>query len=247
MSLNPFANLGNDLEQQGDRLGGGGPLDTDAYPATIKLAFIGESSGGARSVTIHADAGGREFRETLYVTSGREKGQKEYYERDGKKIPLPGYATVNDLCLLATGYPLSEQTFEEKVVNLYDFDERKELPTKVTAITSVMGKKVILGIQKITDDKSKKNESTGAYEPTGETRDLNAIDKVFHVESKKTVSELIAKADAQFHDKWVAKNRGVTVMKAKGASGTSGIPGQGGGTPPAAGGAAKGGSKSLFG
>lgn len=243
MSQNPFGTLNNtDLEESRDVLGGGNqPLETDAYTGKIKLAYAGKSAQGANFLAVHIDANGREYRETIYVTN--RKGEN-FYPRDDKKIPLPGFTVANDLALLSTGQDLASQTFEEKVVSLYDFDERKEVPTKVLAATSMMGKDITVGILKTITNKSKKNESTGAYEPINEKREENNIDKVFHAETKKTVSEFTTRAEnAEFYPKWVEKNRGQTRNKYK-EQGSSGLPGQ---AAPAPGGASAPAGKSLFG
>lgn len=241
---NPFGNLSTDgLEEARDILGGSGAIDSDSYTGKIKLAYAGASSGGANFLAVHIDINGRDYRETLYVTN--KQGQN-FYERGGKKIPLPGFTVANDLALLATGHPLSAQDLEEKVVQLYDFDERKEVPTKVQAVTSMMGKDITVGILKNIVDKTKKNEMSGAYEPTGETREENTIDKVFHAESKKTVSEFTGGAEkAAFHDRWTEKNRGQVRNRAKGATGSAGLPGAAPAAPAA--GKPSGGGKSLFG
>lgn len=240
---NPFGKLSQDgLEKTGDVLGGGGTVESGVYSGTIKLAYAGKSAGGAQSLTVHVDIGGREHRETIYVTS---KLGNNYYEKDNKKIPLPGFTTANDLALLSTGQALSEQDIEERVVKLYDFDAKAELPTKVQAVVSLHGKEIKLGILKQIVDKNQKNDA-GDYVPTGETREENVIDKVFHAETGKTVSEFVNKiAEAEFLPKWEEKNKGNTRNKAKGAAGKTGAPGRApsaGGSAPAAGS-----SKSLFG
>jgi hypothetical protein len=243
MSNNPFGNLGTDgLEEARDSLGGGGALESGLYTGKIKLAYAGASSGGARFLAIVVDVNGRDYRETLYVTN---KAGENYYTRGDKKIPLPGFTTANDIALLSTGQPLGAQDIQEKVAEIYNFDERKEIPTKVQAVTSIMGKSITLGILKVIEDKTKKNETTGTYEPTGETRDVNVIDKVFHTDTGKTVSEFTTKAEkAEFKDRWAEKHTGKTQNKAKGATGKPGVPGQAAGIP---GGASKAPSKSLFG
>lgn len=240
---NPFGDLSTDgIEAARDVLGGGGAVDSGVYTGTIKLAYAGMSSGGARSLTVHLDLDGREYREVLYVTN---KQKQNYYEKDGKKSPLPGFTVANDLALLATGLALSEQEIEEKVVKLYDFDAKAEVPTKVQAMTSLHGRAISVGILKQLEDKKKKNDSTQQYEPTGETRETNVIDKVFHAETGKTVSEYTAKvAEAEFQGKWKAKNDGVVRNKTTGATGKVGTPGQRAAND---GGATKTASKSLFG
>jgi len=247
-SNNPFGNLGTDgLEQTRDSLGSGGAIDSDSYTGKITLAYAGASKGGARFLAVVIDLNGREYRETLYVTN--KKGDN-FYEKGGKKIPLPGFTVANDLALLATGHPLGAQDIEEKIASLYNFEERKEIPTKVQAVTSMMGKDICVGVLKSIVDKTKLNEQTGSYDPTGETREENNIDKVFHAESHNTVSEVTANGgklgNAEFHDKWVEKNRGTVRNKATGATGKSGVPGQAAAAP-AAGAAGKPAGKSLFG
>ena len=226
---NMFEDLSTEgLEESTDVLGGGGPLESGAYDSVIKMAYVTEAASEARAINLVLDVGGRDYWETIYVTSGKAKGKKNYYERDGKKYPLPGFTTVNDLCLLATGKDLAKQDIEEKVVNVYDFDARKEVPTKVPVITSIIGEKVKVGIVKIRENKSKKNESTGAYEPTSEERLINEISKVFHHETNKTVSEYINKTEeATFFGKWMEKHNGVLTDKYKEVSGggSSGKPG----------------------
>jgi hypothetical protein len=248
---NPFGGLNNDgLEEAKDYLGGGGTFDAGAHDAVIKLAYAGVSSGGAKSLTLCFDMGGREYRETMYVTSGTAKGCVNYYHPKGdktKKMPLPGFTAANDLALLSTGKPLSDQEIEEKVVKLYDFDAKAEVPTKVQAAVSMHGLPVTLGLIKQIVDKRKKNDSTGEYEPSGETREENVIDKVFHTETGKTVSEFTDKVEnSEFKAKWEAKNAGQVRDRTTGGSGKSGAPANvaandsnGGGTKAA--------SKSLFG
>ena len=63
------------------------------------------------------------------------------------------------------------------------------------------------------------------YEPTGETRDENEIDKLFRAKDRMTTAEIRAQAEtAGFIDTWDAKHSGTVKMKAKGASGTPGAP-----------------------
>ena len=254
--MSVFGNLTNDgLEETNDRLGGFNVRDTDTYEATIKVAYAGQSAGGARSVTLVVTLPDGEYNETIYVTN--KKGENWFLNQNdkSKKVPLPGFTTIDDICLVTTGKPLSEQDSEEKVVKVYDYDEKKELPKSVPVLTELTGQKVYLGILKSIENKNVKNDSTGEYEPSGETREVNSIDKVFHYPSKVTVVEAREAqkagrdAEATFFDKWVEKNKGQTRNRAKGADGKGGQSGRPGGGAPQAGGAAGGAKKtnSLFG
>ena len=252
--MSVFGNLTNDgLEETNDRLGGFNVRDTDAYLGTIKVAYAGQSQGGARNVTLVVNLSGGEYSETIYVTN--KKGENWFLNQNdkSKKVPLPGFTTIDDICLVTTGKPLSEQDTEEKVVKVYDYDEKKELPKSVPVLTELTGQKVILGILKSVVDKNVKNDSTGEYEPSGETREENTIEKVFHYPSKVTVVEAREAqkagrdAEATFYDKWVEKNKGQTRNRAKGTDGKGGQSGRPGGGAPQAGGGQQKKTNSLFG
>lgn len=245
MQNNPFGQLNDDgLEAARDVLGGGGVLESGVYDGTIVHAYAGASEGGARFLSIRIQCGSQTYNETIYVTN---KQGENYYTKDGKKNPLPGFTTANDLALLSTGLPLSEQDFEEGVLKLYDFDAKQELPKKVMVAKSMQGKPITVAILKNNEDKTKKNDANGQYEPTGEFRDTNNIDKVFHSETGKTVSEFVGKKEAEFKGKWDEKNKGKTRQKAKGLDGKSGAPGRLG-TPSSGNSSAPAGKgKSLFG
>ena len=240
MSL--FNKLTSDgLEESQDRLGGFSPFDSDIYIGTIKVAYAGTSSGGATSVSVVVDADGKEYRETFYVTN--KKGENFFISQDKKKVPLPGFTVVDDICLIASGKPLANQETEETVINLYDFDAKKELPKSVPMLTDLVGQKIALGILKQLENKNAKN-AAGEYEPTEETRETNVVDKVFHPEMKLTVAEARnGKEDPEFWDKWVEKNKGTVRDKTeKKAGGNAGAPPK----PAAAGGTAAP-RQSLFG
>lgn len=237
--MSVFGNLTNDgLEETNDRLGGFNIRETNVYPATIKVAYAGQSQGGAKNVTVVVTLPDGEYNETVYVTN--KQGENWFLNPNDrtKKVPLPGFTTIDDICLVTTGNPLSAQPTEEKVVKVYDYDEKKELPKSVQVLTELTGKTVLLGIVKETVDKNAKNDSTGEYEPTGETRDQNVISKVFHDPSKVTVVEAREAqkanrdAEAVFHDKWLDKNKGQVINRAKGAGdGKGGAPRGNAGAP----------------
>lgn len=207
MSL--FGNLKTDgLEESQDRIGGFGAVESDIATGVVKAFYAGKSAGGANSITVVvALAGGKEYRETLWITN--KKGENFFLNKQdsSKKVPLPGFTVADDICLATTGLPLADQEFEEKVLNIYDFDAKKELPKGVQVALEVVGKEVSLGILKELHNKSEKKGDE--YVDIAETRDINVIDKVFHTESKKTVVELKNGADeAKFWDQWLEKNKG---------------------------------------
>lgn len=205
-----FDNLKSDgLEEAQDRLGGFAPLDTDIYTGTVKAFYAGQADSGAKNVTLIVDFGGKEYRETIYVTN--KKGENFFLNKDDKtkKVPLPGFTTADDICLITTGKPLCEQAWEEKTVKVYDSEAKKELPKGVDMAVDVVGQKVSLGILRSLVNK---NEKVGnEYVATAETREENNIDKVFHPEQQITVAEARGGAtEAKFWPAWVERNKGQT-------------------------------------
>lgn len=246
-----FGELKNDgLEESQDRLGGFSVLETDIYTGPIKMAYAGQAASGARSVTLIVEHDGKEYRETIYITN--KKGENFFLNKDdkSKKVPLPGFTTIDDICLVTSGKPLAEQEGEDKMVKIWDNDARKELPKSVPVLTGLLGLVVSLAIVKQLENKNVK-DSSGEYVPTGEERETNFIDKVFHTETRMTVAEARNGAEkGTFWDAWLERNKGKVRDKRVIKDGVGGTPGRPGskpvGGPPQANGAAPA-RKSLFG
>jgi hypothetical protein len=249
MSL--FGNLTTEgLEQTEDRVGGFQPLETDAYTGEIKAFYATKSAGGANAVNIIlALEGGREYRETIYVTN--RNGENFYLNQNdkSKKVPLPGFVIAEDICLVTVEKPLSAIAFEDKVMNIYDPDAKREVPKSVPMAVELIGKTVTLGIVNQLENKSEKQGDE--YVPIADTRNVNFTDKVFHTGTKMTTVEARNGAEkAVFFDAWVERNKGNIRDKRTikdGAGGNAGQAGRPGGGAPQAGGAPAGPKKSLFG
>lgn len=265
MSL--FGNLKEktqNVEAAKDSLGGGGfgAKESDIYTGTVKVAYVGKADSGADWIQLIIenlkgsagnDAG--EFRAQVYFTSGNAKGNKPTYEKNGKEYFLPGYTVINDMMLMATGNELPDADFEEKIVKVYDFDLKAETNKSVMVPVELVGQTVTFALEKILEAKQVKGDN--GYVDSGETREVNEIQKVFHPELLVTVIEAqeAEKAEkeltpelAVFHAAWLEKNKGKTRDKTKGSAGGNGK----GGLPPKPGagtgtGSAPAGGKSLFG
>lgn len=226
--MNMLANLASDdtIDNERDSIGGGGPVESGLYKQTIAMAYLTKSAGEALGLVLtFKNEDGREVRQTLWMTSGKAKGCKNYYEKDGKKQYLPGFNLANSLCLLTVGKEISQMETETKVVNVYSYEAKAEVPTKVEVFMDLLGKEIYTGLIKQVVDKTKKNDQTNLYEPTGETREENEIDKFFRASDKMTSAEIRASAtEPAFYDAWDAKWTGKTKERAKGASGVTGAP-----------------------
>lgn len=242
-----FGNLSNDgLEESQDRLGGYQPRNSNIYQFVIKAMYAGQSEGGARSVTLIAEEGGKEYRETFWVTN--KNGENWFASKDkqgkptGKKSPLPGFTIVDDICLIATGKGLAEQDAEDKVVKVWE--DGKEVNKAMPHLVECTGQSVALGVLRRLVNKNVKNDA-GVYVPGPEEREENTTEKVFHPELKLTCAEARNGAEVPvFWDAWLELNRDKVKdgrkYDAKNA-GAAGVPqsAKSAGGAPAAGGEAK--------
>lgn len=229
MSLLSGLATSEEIQNEKDTVGGGGVLESGLYKSTITLPYLSKSAGGALALNVHFKTEtGQEFRQQLWIASGNAKGNKNYYEnKQGEKNYLPGFIHADALCLLTLGRGIAEMDTETKVVNLYSFEAKAEVPTQVEVITDLIGQEIMIGLQKQSVDKNVKNPSTGVYEPTGESRDVNEIDKVFRAKDGMTTAEIRAKVEeATFYKTWEDKFTGKTLDRTtKGAGGNTGTPG----------------------
>lgn len=225
-----FKNLSNEgMEQQEDRLGGGGAIPTSIYTGVIKQFYGIKSDGGASGVVLILDIDGREYRETIYATN--RKGEN-FYTKDGdktKRYQLPGFITLNDIALCAAGKQLNELDWEEKQVKQYDFDAKAEVVKAAEVAVDLLGQSVTVAIVKTHVNKQEKNNQGKYVDVAGGDRFTNNIEKVFDPESKRTVREAIdGKEEAAFHDEWLKKNDGVDrdkrSIKDGGDAGSAGAP-----------------------
>lgn len=240
-----FENLTTDssIAEDKDVLGGGRQLfDTDVYRATVGMAYGKKSDGGALAVALTFKlADGREFQKDVYTTN---RNGQNFYERDGAKHYLPGFNLVNSLCLLTTGKELSQLPIETKTVKVWNKDSKAEVPTPVPVLVDLIGKECYVAIERLIEDKTAKNDSTGAYEPTGEIVEANDLAKIFCAREGfdgMTQTEIKAARDGKapevlFKDQWVEKYKGQVRNKAKGAAagGNAGAPRAGAPKPAAA-------------
>jgi len=214
------ANVESDVvEETKDSIGGGGSfvLDSGVYAFRVKYAFLQKSKKGAAGLNLFLETiEGQEIRHTFWMTSGDNKGNKNFYikkGKDGKEIKhyLPGFNNANALALLTVGeeiIALSDRV-EVKNIELYDFDEGKAVPTDVDMVMPLLGKEFYAGVIKEIVDKRALNDDTGDYEPTGETREQNDIDKIFRAKDKLTKVEILAEAtEPAFMAKWVEAWKG---------------------------------------
>lgn len=195
------------LEKTKDRLGGDfGAMDTGAVDFIIKNAYADKSAGGANFVHFEFVSVDGKHKLNKDVYWSNKDGDNFFLNKDDKtkKVPLPGFTVVDEICLVASGKPLCDQDTTEKQVKIYDRTEKKEVPKAREVLTELLDQPVTLGIHK--QKKNKQEKTDAGYVATAEEVFENEIVKVFDTESKLTVPEAREEQEATFYAKWVEKN-----------------------------------------
>lgn len=229
-----FSNLTKDgLEEAKDSLGGNfAARESGIYTGKLTAAYLTVAKSGSQAISLVFNDG-REYREDIYITN--KEGKNYFLNKDDntKKVPLPGFTIIDDICLMLTEKPLCDQESEEKVIKVYDYDAKADVPKTVNMLIDLLDKEISFGIVKETVNKQIKGaDDKYVDDPAGGTRDQNHIDKVYHTETKLTVLEAQRGLEAGvFWDEWLKKNDGVTRDKTnKKKGGTAGAPPAGGNT-----------------
>lgn len=205
-----------------ERVGGGFAWESAVYDTKIKMVYLNQAKSEAISCNIILEnAEGKELKESFWIKSGKAKGNKTFYTKDGKDYPLPGYAVANSMCIAATGDSLAKciGAAEKKTVKIYNADAKKEVPTERPVLMPLIGKAVKVAVHQITENKNKKNEA-GQYVPTGDTRTVNECKFFGNIEGK-TTEEIINNEPAEMFTKWAEKNTGKVIDKTTKAEGQS--------------------------
>lgn len=198
-----------------ERVGGSYAWESGVYNSVVSMAYLDQAKSGAVSFNvILKNAAGKELKESFWIKSGDKKGNKTYYtDKDGKDRPLPGYSVANSLCVAATGESLAKcmTTAEKKIVNIYNHEVSKEVPTERPVMTIILNKAVKVAVHQVLENKNKK-DSSGEYVPTANTRTINEC-KFFGNQEGKTAEEILEGKDAVMFDKWAEKNTGTVIDK----------------------------------
>ena len=182
-------------------------VDSGVYQGTIKNAFIGKSSGGATSVSLEVKLdSGKTIFETIYVTN-REGNNT--YEKDGVIGYLPGFLTVNQIALFATGKDLYElePELEERIVKQYDSKAGKQVDKPAMVIVPLLEQPILVAIKEVRENKTKAGDGNKRI-ILAEDRVYNTIDKVFHPSTFHTQAELEQDKEATYIDTWKKDNEG---------------------------------------
>lgn len=197
-------------------------INTGAYPAKIRLAYLDTSPKGAAFVALdlmlNINGKSRQYKEDIYISN--RDGELTYKDKKtGEDKPLPGFVTVDTLCKLAIGKPFAELETETKKIKIKNRKTKQDENLDKEILMDLIGAEIILGIAEEEHDHWDASK-------VGETQLKNCIDKVFSSD-ELTLPELEAKAEPKFLAMWKEQKTDKVIMRAlnKGkAAGTAGKP-----------------------
>ena len=219
MSLFAAIQNSNVQTKEEDVLGGSRTVPSNVYPAGIKLAYLDKSAKGAICVVfdfaLMVNGKERNHKETFYISNAA--GSFTYKDKKtGEDKPMPSFVTVDTICKAVTGKGLTELSSEKKMVKVYDYDQKAEVPQEKEVLMDLVRGKLELGILEVTVDKNVKSDT--GYVPSGETRDTNEVSKVFTEDGLTLVEKDAGKTEAKFKEAWIAQYADKKINKAKGAA-----------------------------
>ena len=213
----------DDIKLKETSLGGGSYLwDSGVYKTIVDMAYFDQSKGGAHSLNVTLlGEDGKKLKQTIWFTNRKE--EVHFINQKGEKDYLPGYTLANNLALIITGEDINEafENSEKKMVNVYDFNEKKEKPTEKSVATSLLGKQIKAAVLKQTVNK-RVNDGSGTYVDSAETRDENQLKEFYFPDSDLTVVEKAKDAtEALMMPKWAERNTGKTLNRVKEVTGST--------------------------
>ena len=219
MSLFASIQNANIQTKEEDVLGGSRTVPSNVYPAGIKLAYLDAAASGAICVVFDfamlVNGKERNHKETIYISNKN----KEFTSKDkqsGEDKPLPGFVTVDSICKAVTGKSITELSTEKKMVKVYDYDQKAEVPQEKEVLMDLIRGKLELGIIETIVDKNVKTDN--GYVPSGETREQNELSKVFNEDGLTQLEKESGATEAKFKAAWLEQYAGKKINKAKGAA-----------------------------
>jgi len=206
------------VKVEDESLGGSYVKDTGVYNFFIKMAYGGQSAGGAYFIDVKLETeNGQNMNVREYITSGTEKGVRPYYiDKQGNQKALPGYAKMNALDVLLTGNPEQYPSTETKTIPLWDKEAEKEVPTEAQVVTGWIGKPVSALVRCVREFKQAKN-AAGKWVNTTDTRDSAEVMHFVDAVTAQTRSEKLAGKDAVIKPEFEKKyNSDYVLDKTKG-------------------------------
>lgn len=179
--------LGNDVKQEEEKdviRKGGYIKDTGIYDGQLDVIYLEKTTKGSlmAKIVVTLDDGSKVTDDECIMTNKSGTLLPYTIDKKGEKRALIGYNRIlgflrtvgSDVDLVDLG----AADCEKKVIKIYDFDERAEVPKEKTVFMDAFRVPVKVGIIKEVNDKRVQN-SEGEWVASGEVRESNKIDRIF--------------------------------------------------------------------
>jgi hypothetical protein len=192
---------GEELQKKFDEASDGFK-EGEIHDVRIRLAYLGIYDSGAKYFVIEFEKenGQRDnIRET--ITSGDEKKNKTYYEKDGKKLPLPGINKINSI-LKTVGTNVLEIKPTNTVIEVFGKKEQRPVFKELT------GKKLKVGVQKEESENDGIVYVNSKFTPLSIDASDEEIDKVLKkIQRKSYIATKALKKESNSSDKTDSGNK----------------------------------------
>ena len=219
-----------------ESIGGGRTLlDSNVYKAVVKQAYLAAYDSGARYAAITLDIDGKEHEERLLLTNS--KGEGYWTDRDGNPQQFAGLTRLDELAF-AAGYPNTQASgIAPGNVRMWDKDAKSfVLKQHPTVLTGLRDKTVAVALQRVEQNKTKKNQNTNKYDKLNEKEEINVIQKFANLAGMTQLEAAKGINPPVFMEAWKTKWAGKThsTYKEQPNAPTQGMPTASGGAAAAA-------------
>lgn len=197
-------------KQESESVGGGRTLfESGIYKGTVKQAYLDAYDSGSRFVSITLDIDGKDYEERLLLTNG--KGESFWTNDKNEPQQYSGLTRFEELAF-ACGFPNVQATAPGPgMIRAWDKDTKSfVLRQHATVLNSMKGKEVLAAIQKISQNKQKKNPNTNKYDKLNEVEEINQIDKFANLQGQTQLEAVKNVNPPQFMAAWKEKWTGKT-------------------------------------
>ena len=169
-----------------------GILGSAVYPAVIDVAYTTKSSKDTTGIVFHFKLeNGRDFKTTLWVMSATGEYK---WEKDGRSGYWPGFLLFDEISTIVTGKSCDLlNPPEDKIINIWNYQERKEKPTEAKVLTELQGGKINLAILA---------QKRDHWEDSSKWVEQNELDKVFTPEGLSVNEKQSGATEGTIQTRW---------------------------------------------
>lgn len=211
MSHNPFAQVDTETKAITSSVRQPGIPASAVYEGIIKAAYMIQNNWTPTNIdlALHIELdNGYEYKIQKTVLQGNSPMTVD--KKTQKKVLLYTYVQMSHIVGAAVpGKTLGDlfDTVQNKKIELYDFDTKSNVLTDVKMVTGLLGKKLLLGLQRKISNQVEKTP-TGEWVNKPESRQTLEFGVAASIEDRRTFTEITSNAPAEDLDKWEKLNAG---------------------------------------